>query len=221
METAFRTFFHLSALALTLLACDPATPVGGATATSTPVDSAAAETPDTTARLADIRAEYTRLEDLRQSNRVRIDSLGYECEELAGFFRFYYRGDTLLMAEREYVAGDHHGGVERYYFQHNTPLFTFQQESSWQFTGEERAGPDGAPIAITRDDIHEVRTYYTAGGQPFRYRYKDYSLHSDRENPDPESILNRPDGTGVVNALGPYALRLVAQRDSVDCALVR
>lgn len=201
-------------------ACDPQGP-SSAAAEATVSTSPSAEVPaapDTTARLATIRAEYARIEALRRTNRVRVDSLGYECAELAGFFRFYYRGDTLLLAEREYVAGDHFGGVERYYFQHNTPLFTFQQESTWQFTGEERTGPSGEMIPHTRDDFHEVRTYYTAGGQPFYYLYKDYSRYSDRDNPSPE---NQSEGRGVQASLGPYALRLVAERGAVDCAVVQ
>ena len=196
-------------------ACGPADTASSAT------DATPSAVLDTTARMAAIRAEYARIEALRGTNRVRVDSLGYECEELVGFFRFYYRDDTLLLAEREYVAGDHFGGVERYYFQHNTPLFAFQQESTWQFTGAERTGPDGEMIPNTRDDFHEVRTYYTAAGQPFYYLYKDYSHYSDRDNPAPETLPNQSEGKGVQASLGPYALRLVAERDSVDCAVVR
>lgn len=171
---------------------------------------------DTAATLAAIRSEYSRIESLREAGELRQDTLAYECAEIFGTFRFFYAGDELLLASRDYVVGDHFGGEENYYFHRGQPFFAFLAESSWAFDGPMTTTADGQEVTPTRDDIHELRRYY-ADGRVIEELYKDYTLHSQKDNPPADQLPNQDSGKGVSEDIGAERLREVARQGTFDC----
>lgn len=173
---------------------------------------------DTAATIDAIRREYSRIEALAANDKLRQDSLEYECAEMYGTLRFFYEGDELLLASRDYVVGDHFGGEEAYYFHQGEPFFAFLTESSWQFDTESTAAADSESTP-TRDDIYELRRYY-ADGRVIKELYKDYTIRSAGNNTPAEQIPNQNSGRGVSEDLGADVLLQTAQRQSFNCGLL-
>lgn len=104
-----------------------------------------------------IRARYNEIEGAK----LRRETVTFESrdEPLSGTCAFYYEGDALVKVHLAYVAGDHGGSDEYFYYDRDGLFFVLASDSLWSFTG--KTLPDG--VDETVETLIEDRLYLVRG----------------------------------------------------------
>lgn len=137
--------------------------------------------------IADIREKYAAVTTKKESNLLRKDSLGFECESGpgGGTLLRYYDGDDLVLLHHS-AGGEHSWESDRVYFSAGKPFFVFHEEGYWQFGGP--LNEDGNPNTI--DKIMEERLYLK-DGKVLKALDKSYDIKSWEEPVKSENVPNR------------------------------
>lgn len=124
-----------------------------------------------------IRSDYNRVENAS----LQSETFHYASSDdpMEGMLTRYYLEDELVKIHFSYVAGDHGGAEETYYYDQGDVFFIYISDSSWSFTGKTLASGESETIDTFRQ--HRV---YVAGNQAVRYLLKTASSKNPEEGPE-------------------------------------
>ena len=123
-----------------------------------------------------IRADYNRIE----SASLKSESFKFAPSDdpMEGTLTRYYLNDELVKIRLSYIAGDHGGADETYYYDQGDLFFIYISESSWKFSGTPKANGESETI-----DTFRERRIYVSGNQPVRYLLKTASSKDPEAGP--------------------------------------
>ncbi len=123
-----------------------------------------------------IRADYNRIE----SASLESESFRFAPSDdpMEGTLTRYYLNDELVKIHFSYVAGDHGGADESYYYDQGELFFIYISDSSWSFTGKTNANGESETI-----DTFQEHRIYVAGNHSIRYLLKAARSKKPEEGP--------------------------------------
>ena len=168
---------------------------------------------DTEKVIVEIRKEFGRIEALLSDDQVLKKELSYSCPDdpQDGGFVFYFKGDTLLKANHNFVMGDHYGQESSYYFQNGALVFGFHQSSVWNFDGQDDQGN-----ATTKDDVNVQRDYFYQG-EMVKQLFKDYTISSGKQDKQESEVPNLATGNGVESTLAGSIILNISTKEKLTC----
>lgn len=104
-------------------------------------------------RVAEIRKWYQSVQDGKAANERKI-AFEADGEPFSGDLVTREFKGGLKSVTVSYVAGDHGGSEEHYYFKDGELFFAFVVQSSWRFAGGTEENPE------TEDTRKEIRYYF-------------------------------------------------------------
>lgn len=107
--------------------------------------------------LTDIRQLYAKIGESKPTSTKTIE-FNFDDDPFEGTITYNSYPGGLTHIFLSYIAGDHGGDDEHYYFGPDGLFFIFQQSSSWRF-GPQKS--DGTPTSI--DSLRERRFYFKNG----------------------------------------------------------
>ena len=165
------------------------------------------------------RKRYARVQEMAAAGRLTCDTLRYDCpaDAVVGWFAYCYADDgALITGSHAESTGDHYTVTERYYYDGDELFFAHLTTTGWSFGGPEGRDAAGNPVPGTIDDVKEERKYYSDGNLIDRL-YKEYTLTSGPDSPDPDDVPNSTQGTPIDDGLGSEAVRAIAGDKAYAC----
>ncbi|GAA5483244.1 hypothetical protein [Haloferula sargassicola] len=114
-------------------------------------------------RIAQIRKWYAAIDDGKPVSEKTL-KFEQEGDPFSGTVSIRHFPDGLAAVTVDYVAGDHGGGTDHYYFRNGDVFFIYLVGQSWRFA--EGGTPDKP---VTEDTRREDRYYYDEEGKCVRH----------------------------------------------------
>jgi hypothetical protein len=137
--------------------------------------------------IAEIRAEYARLQALLAAETLRKDAKAFDCEgdPTEGELIRYYEDDKLVVIQFN-QGSEHSWDIKQVYLKNAEPFFVMEEEGYWTFGGP--LNEDGT--ANTIDYVTENR-YYFEEGALIRQLTKKFETHSWENLPEGSDVPNK------------------------------
>ena len=164
--------------------------------------------------IAEIRAEYVRLQALLEAGTLRKDTKAFDCEgdPTEGELIRYYENDHLVVMQFN-QGSEHSWDLKQVYLKNTVPFFVLEEEGYWSFGGP--LNKDGS--ANTIDKVTENR-YYFQEGELIRQLTKKFETHSWEQLPEGNAVPNKEvEIISGQNYLGVLPYFADFKRGVVDC----
>jgi hypothetical protein len=137
--------------------------------------------------IAEIRAEYTRLQQLLEAGTLRKDTKAFNCDgdPTEGELIRYYEDDKLVVMQHN-QGSEHSWESKQIYLENAVPFFALEEEGYWTFGGPQNKDETSNTI----DYVTENR-YYFQNGELIRQLTKKYETHSWEKLPEGSEVPNK------------------------------